>query len=81
MAHLTPPPLPPFDVGTVDENPLNRVHFRLWQISLAASVVLISGWFWTLGTTPGIIVSFLAKHVLVAIYIAGAHLPEAAARK
>ncbi len=81
MAQLIPPPKPPALLGTLDHDPLYRVHFRLWQISLSAVVVLATGWFWTLGPAAGLTAAFLAKHVLVAIIAAGLNLPEPERKK
>ena len=81
MASLPPPPGPPTLPATMDDNPLYRVHFRLWQISLSAITVLVSGYFWTLGPLPGLTASFLGKHVLVAILAAGLDLPEVRSNK
>jgi hypothetical protein len=67
------PPLPPPTVS--DESPLQRVHFRLWQIVLTAVTIVVTGWFFTLGPIPGIIALLFAKHVLVAILAMGLHLP------
>ena len=67
------PPLPPPTLS--DENPLRRVHFRLWQIVIASVTVILTGWFFTLGAIPGIIALLFAKHVLVAILAMGLHLP------
>ena len=74
MATVTPP-LPPPTVS--DEGPLQRVHFRLWQIVLTAFTILLTGWFFTMGAVPGIIALLFAKHVLVAILAMGLHLPPA----
>jgi len=67
------PPLPQPTLS--DENPLRRVHFRLWQIVIASVTVFVTGWFFTLGAVPGIIALLFAKHVLVAILAMGLHLP------
>jgi hypothetical protein len=56
--------------------PLRRVHFRLWQISLASAIVLVAAWCFTLSTFVGIIAAVVAKHVLVAILAAGLDLPD-----
>ena len=67
------PPLPPPTVS--DDNPLQRIHFRLWQIVLTAGTILVTAWFFTLGPVPGIIALLFAKHILVAILAMGLHLP------
>ena len=53
------------------DSPAQRVHFRLWQIVMSALTVLATIWFFTLNPIAGIVASFLAKHVLVAILAAG----------
>jgi hypothetical protein len=53
------------------EPPLEGVDFRLWQIVMSAGTVVVAGWFFTLNPMAGIIASFIAKHVLVAILAAG----------
>jgi hypothetical protein len=53
------------------EPPLAGVNFRLWQIVMSAGTVVMAGWFFTLNPMAGIIASFVAKHVLVAILAAG----------
>jgi len=66
MANVIPPP------ATVnDDNPLQRVRFRLWQIGLSAATVGITVWCFTLGAIPGILAAIVAKHVLVAVFAAG----------
>ena len=67
------PPEPPATFS--DEGPLQRVHFRLWQIVMMAVTVLLTGWFFSMGAVPGIIALLFAKHVLVAILAMGLHLP------
>ena len=74
---LAPPIKPPSTVVTLDDRqPLRRIQFRLWQISWAAAVVLVTGWFYTLGPLAGITATVVAKHVLVAILAAGLELPD-----
>ena len=75
MAQLVPPDRPAARL-TMDEGPLYRIQFRLWQISLSAVTILIAGWFWTMGPAAGLTAAFLAKHVLVAIIVAGFELPD-----
>jgi len=67
---LLAPPRPPASV-TVDDDDLRRLHFRLWQILMAAITVLLTTWFMTFGVVPAIIALMIAKHVLVAILVAG----------
>lgn len=63
------PPLPP--KARYAEPPLEGVHFRLWQIVMSAVTVVGAGWFFTLNPVAGIVASFAAKHMLVAILAAG----------
>jgi len=74
MTHLAPPPLPP-RVAVSDHDGLNRLHFRLWQILMTAFTVLFTGWFISFGPLPAILAIMVAKHVLVAILVAGLGLP------
>ena len=67
---LLAPPRPPVRV-TVDDDHLRRLHFRLWQILMAAITVLLTTWFMTFGVVPAIIALMIAKHVLVAILVQG----------
>lgn len=69
MPNLAPPL-----VTVSDDNPLDRVRFRLWQIGLTATTIGITVWFFTLGPIPGILAAVVAKHVLVAILAAGLRL-------
>ena len=54
-----------------DDDGLQRVHFRLWQILVTLITVLLTGWCFTLGPIPGIIALMVAKHVLVAVLVMG----------
>jgi hypothetical protein len=63
------PPQPP--TPRYAEPPVARINFRLWQIVMSAATVVAAGWFFTLNPIAGIIASFMAKHVLVAILAAG----------
>ena len=52
---IAPPLKPPSPIVTFDDRqPLRRVRFRLWQITWAAAVVLVTGWFYSLGLFAGI---------------------------
>jgi hypothetical protein len=78
MAQLTPPltpPLPP--KPTYGDLPAQHIDFRLWQIVMSAATLVLAGWFFTLNPIAGIIASFFAKHVLVAILAAGLDHPPA----
>ena len=66
---FAPPAAPP--PTSHADHPRQRVQFRLWQIVMSAGTVLAAGWFFTLNPIAGIVASFMAKHVLVAIYAAG----------
>jgi len=73
MSQVIPPPE---TSETDEENPLRRVHFRLWQISMSAVTLLVTLWCFILHPIIGIIASFIAKHVLVAILAAGLTRPK-----
>lgn len=72
MSHTVPPPAPALDHA---EPPAHSVNFRLWQIAMSAGTVVMAGWFFTLNPVAGIVASFIAKHVLVAILVAGLKAP------
>ena len=61
---------PPF-LAVGEHDGLRRVHFRLWQLLWTAITVLVTGWLCTLGWLPAILALMVAKHVLVAILVAG----------
>ena len=75
MAQAAPPISPPAPVHASDNNPLARVHFRLWQIVMTALTILVTGWIFHLSVIAGIIALFFAKHFLVAVLAAGLRLP------
>jgi hypothetical protein len=54
-----------------EHDPLERVHFRLWQIAASSVTVFGTAWLWVLNPIAGIIAAFLAKHILVAILASG----------
>lgn len=70
MTQLAPPQLPP-RVTVADDDSLDRLRFRLWQITVTALTVLITGWCCTLGPIPAICALMVAKHVLVAVLVMG----------
>lgn len=73
MSQVIPPP----EASAVtEEYPLRRVNFRLWQITMSAITLLATLWCFTLNPIVGIIASFIAKHVLVAILAAGLTRPQ-----
>ncbi len=71
MASVSTPPRPPLAVALSDDGDLRRVHFRIWQWTMSLLTVLATAWFITLGPIPGIIAVVVAKHILVAILVAG----------
>jgi hypothetical protein len=70
MSFVAPPQIPP-RVALDDDDGLNRLHLRLWQIWMTLITVLITVWLITLGPIPGIIAVVTAKHILVAIFVMG----------
>ena len=76
MSSVMPPMKPPMAlVAHADSDGVRRIKFRLWQIAMAAVTVIITVWFCTFGVLSAIISLIVAKHVLVAILIAGLNLP------
>jgi hypothetical protein len=71
MVHLSSPPRLPVAVALADGDGLRRAHFRIWQWGMSMITMLITVWFMTLGPIPGIIAIVVAKHILVAILVAG----------
>ena len=71
MVHLSSPPRSPLTVALADGDGLRRAHFRIWQWGMSMVTLLITAWFMTLGPIPGIIAIVAAKHILVAILVAG----------
>jgi hypothetical protein len=71
MERLSSPPRLPLAVALADDDGLRRAQFRIWQWGMSMVTVLITVWFMTLGAIPGIIAVVVAKHVLVAILVAG----------
>ena len=71
MSKAAQPPQPPrLDFTGSDD--LSRMRLRLWQITMTAMTILISGWFCMMGPIHAIITLFITKHVLVAIVVVGA---------
>jgi hypothetical protein len=70
---LAPPPLPP-RVTVGDDDSLQRLQFRLWQVFMTTLTVFATVWLITLGPVPAIIGLAVAKHVLVAILCMGLDL-------
>jgi hypothetical protein len=62
-------------VGLSDESPRQRVQRHLLQIALASLVVFATAWCYQFHIALGLAVTFLAKHILVAILAAGLRLP------
>jgi hypothetical protein len=73
MSQLAPPPLPP-RVATGDQDNLERLRFRLFQVLVTAVTILLTAWFITMGPVPAILALATAKHVLVAILCMGLDL-------
>jgi hypothetical protein len=71
MVDLSSPPRLPATIALADGDGLRRARFRIWQWGTSLITVLITVWFMTLGPIPGIIAVVVAKHVLVAILVAG----------
>ena len=71
MSRIAPPPL----IDLHDERPSRRVQIRLFQIALAAGVVFVTAWCYQIHVALGLTMTFLAKHILVAILAAGLRLP------
>lgn len=65
------PPLPPASENLADENPRQRVDFRLWQIVVSALTLAVTIWLFTVHTLAGILAVIVAKHVLVAVIASG----------
>jgi hypothetical protein len=71
MINLSSPPRLPAAVALADDGGLRRTHFRIWQWTMSLVTVLVTTWCITLGPIPGIIAVVVAKHILVAILVAG----------
>jgi len=67
------PPFPPVDLR--DESPLQRVQRGLMHVALALLVIFATAWCYQVHIALGLTVTFLAKHILVAILAAGLRLP------
>jgi hypothetical protein len=65
------PPNPPTLVGLGNNDESWRLRLRLQQVSMTTLTVVITAWCVTLGSIPAIVSIMVAKHVLVAILIAG----------
>jgi hypothetical protein len=70
MQQMAPPEWPP-RVALSDDDGLNRLQFRLWQLLLTAVTVGVTAWICTFGWIPAILAVLTAKHVLVAILVMG----------
>ncbi len=70
MPRLTPPDVPP-QITLGDDDRLQRLQFRLWQVFITTLTVLATAWFISLGPVPAIIALAVAKHILVAILVMG----------
>lgn len=71
MSRLAPPK-PPLAVALGDDDRLQRLRFRLWQIMLTMVTVFVTVWIILLGIPLlSITAVAVAKHVLVAILVMG----------
>jgi hypothetical protein len=74
MSQLAPPK-PPLGVAMGDDDRLQRLRFRLWQVMLAIVTVVATVWVLMLGIPLlSITAVVVAKHVLVAILVMGLHV-------
>ncbi len=70
MSRLAPPP--PLRTATGDDDRLQRLHFRLWQIAISAATIFATCWVLVQGVPIlSITAVAVAKHVLVAVYCMG----------
>jgi hypothetical protein len=69
MSQITPPP------EQVHESPRRRVRTHLMQIFLAGLTIFVTVYCYQIHVFLGLTVTFLAKHILVAILAAGMKLP------
>ncbi len=70
MNQMGPPEVPTL-VAVGDDDRLDRLRFRLWQVMVTLVTVLATAWCFTVGPVLGIIALMVAKHVLVAVLIVG----------
>jgi hypothetical protein len=70
MSQIAPP-----RIDLHDEPPTRRVAVHLLQIALAALTVFLTAWCYQMHIALGLTMTFLAKHILVAILAAGLRLP------
>ena len=68
------PPSPPL-VGLRDESPAYRVRVHLLQIALAFATIFATVYLYQIHLLLGLTMTFLAKHILVALLAAGLRLP------
>jgi hypothetical protein len=68
------PPRPPAQVAAGDDDRLQRLRFRLFQLLWTMITIFVTVWVMLLGI-PILSITALAtaKHVLVAIYLMGLH--------
>lgn len=74
MSRIAPPPLPIFAYG--DNDPVARARFRTRQFLFAAITVAFTVWCWKQSPVLGAVLTFLTKHVLVAIIMSGLDHPQ-----
>lgn len=69
------PPKPPVRVAAGDDDRMQRLRFRLWQIVMSMITVFATVWVMVLGVPIlSITAVAIAKHVLVAIYMMGLNI-------
>jgi hypothetical protein len=74
MSRIAPPPLPVLAYGEGDSVARARFHAR--QFLYAAATVAFTAWCWKQSPILGAILTFVTKHVLVAIITAGLYYPQ-----
>lgn len=66
---------PPVAVNDPDGR-RRRMSIRFWQLQILLATILTTIWFCSLGGWGVAISLFAAKHILVATFAAGLHLPR-----
>ncbi|MFO0864361.1 MAG: hypothetical protein U0744_06835 [Gemmataceae bacterium] len=74
MSRIAPPPLPVVAHG--DGDSVARARFHARQVLYAAVTVAFTVWCWKQSPILGAILTFVTKHVLVAIITAGLYYPH-----
>ncbi len=66
----------PLTTETVDyEPPAKRVRRHLVRVAVAAGTIFVTAWCYQIHVALGIAATFLAKHILVAVLVAGLRVP------